>query len=183
MRVFLGVFPPAEVQRAAYAASEALRRPGDGVSWVKPDNLHYTLRFLGEVGENGAKRATDAANAAASAHPAFDAELGVLGAFPKPRHARVIWVGLEVGAEPLVALAKSLETELARRGFEKERKKFNAHLTLGRVRDPRADWTDRLASESVRGETRFRVGAIQVIESQLSPKGSVYTVRAEAALG
>lgn len=182
MRLFLAVFPPPAVQVAAYAATERLRKPGDGVSWVKPENLHYTMRFLGEVGADGARRAGEAARAAAGAQDAFDAELGTLGAFPDARRARVIWVGLGTGADRLVALARTLASELRTRGFEREKQKFNAHLTLGRVREPRADWTERLAGVTPAGETAFRVETIQVVESQLSPRGSIYTVREEARL-
>ena len=64
MRLFFAVFPPPEVQRAAFALEESLRRPGDGVSWVKLENLHYTLRFLGELGESGLRRAAAAASIA-----------------------------------------------------------------------------------------------------------------------
>lgn len=182
MRLFLGVFPPAEVQEGAYGATESLRRPGDGVSWVKRENLHYTMRFLGEVGEDGARRATAAAAEAAAQHGAFEAELGGLGAFPSPRHPRVIWIGLARGAEPLEALARSLERSLEARGFEREKRPFKAHLTLGRVRDPRADWSDRLAATAPAAAPPFRVATIQLVESKLSPKGSTYTVRAESVL-
>ena len=61
LRIFLAVFPPAAAQSAAEGLIERLRRPDDQVSWVKRDNLHYTLRFLGDLGPDGAKRAADAA--------------------------------------------------------------------------------------------------------------------------
>src|SRR5262245_9221826 len=109
LRVFLAIFPPPRVQAAAAAAIERLRRPDDRVSWVKPDNLHYTLRFLGEVGESGARRAAEAASEAASAHIAFDAALGPLGAFPAGKKARVLWVGLAEGEAPMVSLARQVE--------------------------------------------------------------------------
>jgi len=172
------------VRHAAHALSEALRRPGDGVSWVRPDNLHYTMRFIGDVGEDGARRIAEAAREAATGRAAFDAELGGLGAFPNPRRARVIWLGMTEGAEPLTALALALEEGLRKRGFEKADKPFSAHLTLGRVRVPDRDWTEPLATAPAPGPgtTRFRVDRLCVVESQLSPKGSIYTVRAEARL-
>jgi 2'-5' RNA ligase len=183
MRLFLAVFPPAGVQRAAHACIEALRRPGDGVSWVKPENLHYTLRFLGEVGEDGARRAAEAAAEAAAAAKAFAAALGGLGAFPNPRRARVIWVGMSEGGEALVALAADLDRALARRGFGAADKPFSAHLTLGRVRTPGTDWTTALAAQRVAAASAgFTVDRICVVESQLSPRGSIYTVRTEAPL-
>src|SRR5260221_12027763 len=98
MRIFVAVFPPVRVQRAAAATIEALRRPNDGVSWVKPDNLHFTLRFIGEVGADGARRVGESARAAAAGSAAFDVALGGLGAFPNPRPAPVLWPRPSPGA-------------------------------------------------------------------------------------
>ena len=144
MRLFLAVFPPPAVREAVFAAAEPLRRTGAGVSWVKAENLHYTMRFLGEVGEDGARRAAEAAVEAAAVEPAFEAVLGSFGAFPNPARARVIWVGMATGAEALKSLAAALEQALRRRGFDRADKPFAAHLTLGRVRDPRASWSEAL---------------------------------------
>ena len=183
MRLFLAVFPPPEVQNAAAALIETLRRPGDGVSWVKPENLHYPLRFLGEVGEDGARRAAEAASEAASGSQAFAATLGGLGAFPNPVRARVIWIGMSEGGEALLALAWSLHRALAKRGFDAPDKPFSAHLTLGRVREPRRDWTAARAAPRPAGPPpRFTVDRICVVESWLSPRGSNYTVRSRAPL-
>jgi 2'-5' RNA ligase len=182
MRLFVAVFPSPEAQRAAASVIDALRRPGDGVSWVKPDNLHYTLRFIGEVGDDGARRVGEAARAAANGRPAFDAVPGGIGAFPNPRQARVLWLGLAEGAAPLVELAGALEDELAKRGFDRERRRFSAHLTLGRVRDPRADWTAAIAAAPTSPPERFRVDRMCAVVSHLSPKGSVYTIREEVRL-
>jgi len=184
MRLFLAVFPPPEVQRAAFAIEGELRRSGDGVSWVKLENLHYTLRFLGELGEDGARRAAEAAAETAAGVREFPADLGELGAFPNARRARVLWVSLSEGAEPLAGLARGLEEGLKRRGFGRADQRFSAHLTLGRVRTPGPDWTGRLAEvkrpDSV--STRFTVDRLLLMESKLSPRGSTYTVRSEARL-
>ena len=187
MRVFLAVFPPPAVREAAHAAGEALGRAGPAtakVSWVKPENLHYTLRFLGELGEDGTRRVTEAAREAAASQPAFDAELGDLGAFPDPRRARVLWIGLSTGAQALTALAHALDAALAPRGFGAADHPFSPHLTLGRVRDARADWSEPLGLSPAAGGPagRFRVDRLSVVESTLSPKGSIYKVRKEALL-
>jgi RNA 2',3'-cyclic 3'-phosphodiesterase len=183
VRIFLAVFPPAEVQGAVFAAAEALKQPGDGVSWVKRDNLHYTLRFMGELGEDGAGRVKLAADEVAKTDAAFGAALGTLGAFPNARRARVLWAGMTEGGESLTALAGALEAALRRKGFDRADHSFTAHLTIGRVRDPRADWTDKLAAVRVDpGAARFTVDRICVVESKLSPRGSTYTVVHEARL-
>lgn len=187
MRVFLAVFPPPAVREVAHAAGETLRRagpPAASVSWVKPDNLHYTLRFLGELGEDATRRVSEAAREAAASQPAFDAELGSLGAFPDPRRVRVLWIGLSTGAKALTALAHALDKALAPRGFGAADHPFSPHLTLGRVRDARADWSEALTHPPAPGgpSMRFRVERLCVVESKLSPKGSIYKVRVEAPL-
>lgn len=184
LRIFVAVFPPTSVQSAAYALGDALRRPGDGVSWVKRDNLHYTMRFIGDVGEDGARRVGEAADEAASDARAFEAVLGTLGAFPNARRARVLWLGLARGGPELETLARGLDAALARRGFDRADQAFSAHLTIGRVREPREDWTERLAAAPMADAAagRFAVDRLSVVESQLSPKGSIYTVRHEARL-
>ncbi len=180
-RLFLAVFPPPEAQAAVARACEALRAPGDGVSWVKRENLHYTLRFLGDLGADGARRAAGAAREAAATHAPFEAALGGFGCFPNARRARVLWVGLAEGDEPLRALAGSLEEALQRGGFGRADKPFASHLTVGRVREP-ADWSAKLAAARA-PEARFRVDRLLLVRSTLSPRGSIYEVAAEAKLG
>lgn len=184
MRIFLAVFPPPEAQGEAALVIERLRRTGDGVSWVRRENLHYTLRFMGEVGESGLKRVVEAACEGATGHRRFEAALGGAGAFPDAARARVLWLGMSAGSEALVALAKSVEQALRRRGFERADHPFTAHLTLGRVRTRDEDWGPRLAAESLAADplARFVVDRVTVVESTLSPKGSRYEARAEAAL-
>jgi 2'-5' RNA ligase len=183
MRLFVGVFPPPEVQQAAYEVASVWRRPGDRISWVKVDNLHYTMRFLGELGKKGAERVCDAAREAASARHAFEATLGGVGVFPSSRRARVIWISLAEGAEALTDLARGLEQGLRQRGFERDNHPFKAHLTLGRVRDRDQDWTEALGLAKIPDPApRFLVDRMCVIESQLNPKGSIYRVHAEAIL-
>lgn len=181
LRLFLAVFPPPEAQAAVARACEVLRAPGDGVSWVKRENLHYTLRFLGDLGADGARRAGEAAREAAAAHAPFEAALGGFGCFPNARRARVVWVGLAGGDEPLRALAGSLEEALKRGGFGRADRPFASHLTVGRVREP-ADWSAKLAGARA-PEGRFRVERLLLVRSTLSPRGSLYEVAAEAKLG
>ena len=190
MRIFLAVFPPPPAQSLAFAAERRVRDAAGSaagrVSWVRLDNLHYTLKFLGEVGEDGARRAADGAREAAGSLAAFDVTLGLAGAFPNPHHARVLWLGLERGAEEFRELARRLDRSLSKRGFDREQRAFSPHLTIGRVRDGGHDWTAALAScASLAAEpaARFRVGAVRVMKSTLSPKGSIYEVLEEAPLG
>jgi 2'-5' RNA ligase len=186
VRLFIAVFPPPGARAAAHEAGAGLRRAQAAarVSWVKEENLHYTMRFLGELGEDGARRVGEAALEAAASRPAFDAQLGAPGAFPNTRRARVLWLGLSAGADSLVALAQALDRALKPRGFAAPDHPFSPHLTLGRIREVGPDWSAALAgSQPATGpEARFRVERLTVVESTLSPQGSVYNVRLEAPL-
>lgn len=181
LRLFLAVVPSPDAQAAAARACESLRAPGDRASWVKRENLHYTLRFLGELGADGARRATEAAREAASDHGPFEAALGAFGCFPNERKARVLWIGLSEGEEPMRQLAASLEAALHRRGFDGADKPFTPHLTVARHRDA-ADWSAKLA-DAPAVEARFAVDRLVLVQSTLSPRGSIYEVAGEAKLG
>jgi 2'-5' RNA ligase len=183
MRLFFAIVPPPDVQRAAFRVIESLREDGDGVAWVRQENLHFTMRFLGEVGDSAHGAVARAGREAAAGHPSFEATLGAAGAFPEPRRARVLWLGLAEGAAPMGGLAGSLDAALDRIGFAREERDFSAHLTLGRVREPHDDWTARLArvGASVEG-IAFRVDRLALVQSRLARGGSVYTVMDEAPL-
>src|SRR5512134_1285875 len=118
MRLFIAVFPPPDVQQAAYRAADPLRIGHDAVAWVKRENLHYTMRFLGEVDDAAAERAAGAMREAAATRQRFGAALGGFGAFPSAKRARVLWVGMVQGAEPMRLLASALDEALTRHGFE-----------------------------------------------------------------
>jgi 2'-5' RNA ligase len=181
MRIFLAVFPSADAQAAADRAIQRLRQPGDGVSWVKRENLHYTIRFMGELGESGLARVGDAARVGVAGQRRIDAILGAAGAFPSARKARVLWLGLAQGGEALTALARAVEQALRRRGFDAADHPFRPHLTIGRVRDRDADWSERLAGIAAE-PVPFTVDRIAIVQSTLSPRGSRYEVRDEATL-
>jgi 2'-5' RNA ligase len=180
MRLFVAVFPPPEVQQSAYRAADPLRIGHDAVAWVKRENLHYTMRFLGEVDERAAERATIAMREAAAGRPRFGAALGGFGAFPSAKRARVLWIGMIQGAEPMRLLASALDEALARHGFEPADQSFEPHLTVGRVRAA-GDWTARLI-DSPTIEARFQVDRLLLVRSALEPGGSRYERVAEEML-
>jgi 2'-5' RNA ligase len=180
VRLFIAVFPPLDVQTTAYRAADPLRPGHDAVAWVRKGNLHYTMRFLGEVDDAGATNAAAAMREAAASRPKFAAALGGFGAFPSAKRARVLWIGMLQGAEPMRLLASALDQSLVRRGFEPADERFEPHLTLGRVRVP-GDWTARLL-DAPTVEARFQVDRMQLVKSVLAPGGSKYETVEDAAL-
>jgi len=181
MRLFIAVFPPPEAQALAYRAADLLRLGHDAVAWVKRENLHYTMRFLGEVDDAAAAKAGEAMRQAAASRTRFAATLGGFGAFPNAKRARVLWVGMQQGAEPMRLLAKALGESLARNGFDAAEERFEPHLTVGRVRAP-GDWTARLL-DAPTVDARFQVDRLKLVKSVLAPGGSRYEPIEEATLG
>ncbi len=182
-RTFLAVFPPNDVVLRLAAAIDALKQPGDGVGWVRPANLHYTLRFLGALAPAQVEAARRAAAAAAGGAAPFTVRLGAPGMFPDARRPRVLWLGAAEGASALTRLASGLETALAREGFAPADKPFAPHLTLGRVRDA-ADGpavARRFAGAEFPG-AGFDVRELLVVKSTLDPGGARYEVIGRAPL-
>jgi 2'-5' RNA ligase len=181
VRSFIAVLLPDGV-RARLAAMVAEIRPrAPALAWVKADNLHLTLRFLGAVEPAVLARAQEAMHvAAASASAPFTVELGGLGSFPDRGAPRVVWAGAVAGGERLVGLHAALEAALVARGFPGEGRAFHPHVTLARARERRGG--ARLEALLGPGPRfgRLEVAALHLMRSDLGPGGSRYSVLAEA---
>jgi 2'-5' RNA ligase len=187
MRLFVAVplnpalRPAAERVRGEilHLCPEAARR----IKWVEPHNLHFTLKFLGEVSEAKLEQVRAALEHLRDSE-AFDVRIEGIGAFPNARNAQVLWVGASEGADHLTALARQAEDVLAEAGFPREARPFSPHLTLGRVRDPGRLPGLKMALEAV-GSANFgvqRVDSVVLMESRLSPKGPTYTEKVTVPL-
>lgn len=169
MRTFVAVFPPPEVRHAALVAAQRAILPADMVRWTHPDNIHLTLKFLGEVPEEMIEQIGAALQRACVNHTPFDANLSRFGAFPSMRRARIVWAGTGAGSERLRTLAADVEAILEPLGFGREGRTFVPHATLG-----------RLGARPVKlptvvpGEPRFGVSRVELMESTLTAGGSVY---------
>ena len=175
-----------ETVRSALADEIAgLRGVGRHVVWVAPENLHLTLKFLGKVErERLAVVAAGLADVAASALP-FELTIRGLGSFPTAARPRVIWAGIDTGRDQAAALAEGIDAALAPIGFAAEARPFAAHVTLGRVREPRRHptLTGTVAASVGRGFGNFRVDSLALMRSDLSPRGARYTPLASWPLG
>jgi 2'-5' RNA ligase len=173
----VAVVPPAGIRAALADEIAHLSAVARAVAWVAPDNLHVTLKFLGQTPAERLEPIADALAAVAARHSAFDLDVLGLGAFPTLTRARVIWAGLAAGAPRLAGLAADVEEALVPLGFAPEGRPFAAHITLGRVREPRRD--DRLAAalgaRASRAFGRIRVEDLILMRSDLSPRGARYT--------
>jgi 2'-5' RNA ligase len=176
VRVFIAVFPPPELREEVLARARRLSLRGR-VRWSRPENIHLTLKFLGEVREEVLTGLCAALEEVCERHAAFDAGLAGLGAFPSARRTQILWAGIGVGSDELRSLATDLDDAMAPLGFEREKRPYTPHLTLGRARGRPASFEP--PPEEYLGE--FRVRRVELMESTLTPEGAVYrTVRAFA---
>jgi 2'-5' RNA ligase len=180
VRSFVAVVLPEEVRRVVYEAAGALRRDVPGVAWVKEENLHVTLRFLGSQEPAALARITEALRAAAAGLAPFPASVEGFGAFPSPRAPRVVWAGIGQGAGELRRLHHEVEAALAACGVAPEGRAFHPHVTLGRVRDPRRPPAVAWPARPFR--SGLTVAAVDLVRSDLHPAGARYTTMARAAL-
>jgi 2'-5' RNA ligase len=183
VRGFVAVLLPGDVRGRLASAAAELRARAPELAWVRADNLHLTLRFLGEVEPVTLGRIREAIVAAAATRAPFTVTLGGLGGFPPGRPPRVVWAGVLSGGERLGALHATLESALVARGVPGEGRVFHPHVTLARARDRRGagGLAGKLGGGVPFGEVR--VAVLHLMRSELGPGGSRYSVLAEAPLG
>lgn len=179
VRTFICIEIPESIKERIDGLQRTLGEIDAQVSWTKPSNIHLTLKFLGDVEVSRIERVGDAVERAATGISPFEVEVSGAGCFPSPRSPRVLWVGLSVVPEPLKQLYASIEDELARDGFPREKRKFSPHLTIGRIRTPHNSTlvAEPLIATGFTPETFDATGVI-VMRSDLKPTGSIYTRQA-----
>jgi 2'-5' RNA ligase len=144
VRAFVALRMSAQVEEALAGFVETLRGLSSGIGWTPRANLHLTLRFLGDrVPAEKLERLDCALEQIATTISPFAIEVRGTGVFPNPNRPRVIWVGLQSGS--LIQLAAEVENAAVDAGFEAEQRNYTPHLTIGRIRDPRA-WRAVLTS-------------------------------------
>lgn len=165
------------------AIQTGLDRGFKGVSWVRPESIHLTLKFLGEIDDAKVRAVAAELKKAPSGIGPFKVELEGVGCFPNGRAPRVVWAGIRQNAE-LARLQKSVEERLSSIGFEPEDRPFTPHLTLCRIKSAADGRTlGKLISEAVpEAKAAFTVSSFAFIKSVLKPSGAEYTPIQEFAL-
>jgi 2'-5' RNA ligase len=184
MRLFIAINIPESLEKKIEDLLEQLRKDPSDIKWVNPKDIHITLKFLGEVGQEDVERLKQSLRDIAERFKRFDVELSGVGGFPDRRYPRVIWIGVRAG-ETLQALAREIEEAAFGIGIPKEARKFKAHLTLGRVRSKGISIKLQQALERLKDNPfgRFSVEGFSLIESLLTKEGPIYTILEEFQLG
>ena len=184
MRLFLAIDIPEALGTRIHADTETLRRSCPEVAWVRPELLHFTVKFLGEVAAARSGSLQDAVGRVVWGHEKFTVRVGGTGAFPNFRRPRVVWIGVKDDRQ-LAALAGSVEDACVSLGFSPDARAFNAHVTLGRVKRP----LDAAALQSLEREVRrahneysLDVRSVDLVKSEPRPGGSHYTTMASLPL-
>ena len=163
-----------------------LRTPGVRVQWVRPDSIHLTLKFLGDIDEALVEAIRAALLPVVRMQPRFVVEVGGLGVFPDLRAPRVLWIGLFGQVEALMYLAAEVEAALTGVGFPPESRRLSPHLTLARIKERSREVGKGLADSGLMTQP-FRIGSLAVdavclMKSDLKPSGAVYTRLAQVTL-
>ena len=191
LRLFIALPLPAEVERELDRLLDQLRPKSDNVKWVPAKNIHLTVKFLGDTDEKIVAKITSAIDEVAAQYQPFESTLDRIGAFPNLRRPRVIWIG---GSEPIAdpsggnadaaRLARDIDHRMRKLRFEKEKRSFKPHLTLGRVRQGRR--VDELADYLQTFELKtipLTLDRVVLFKSTLTPQGAIYDRLHEAKLG
>lgn len=181
LRLFIAVELPQPTLRTLVETMEAMRRvaPNDAVRWVRPEGIHLTLQFLGATDEERLPLLHTALRMAVRDAAPFDVAPSGVGSFGGRANLRVVWVGTGDDGGALAAVAERVQRATEPLGYAREQRAFNAHLTLGRVRDgvsreERMRLHDAIARFQAPPIPPFRVERVSLMQSTLGRGGAVY---------
>lgn len=185
MRCFVAIAIPEAVRGLLVRVQEALRRADADVKWVEEENLHLSLKFLGNVTEEQVGRLRELLMLEAARWPAMALTYAGIGTFPERGEPRVVWAGATGDLEKLAGLAAAVERAAEQVGVPREGRPFVAHLTLGRVKSGRN--AKRLLS-AIENQRQVPLGGETVTEfvlyrSTTTPQGPIYEALDRFALG
>ncbi len=185
IRTFIGFELPENIISAIGSVQEGLKSYGLKVRWVRPKNIHLTLKFLGDIKVFDIKNVGQVITESVKENGPISLQAKGIGLFPGIKRPRVIWIGLAGQMEPLIGLQKNLDENLERIGFPKENRPFKGHLTLGRIK---GKLNPKTLADAIKEFERFEsevfdLSRIILFKSELTPKGSIYTELMSASLG
>ena len=188
LRAFIAIEIPPEIKKTIAVEIASLHSSADrAVRWVAAENIHLTLKFLGEISPANVELLSQALQVECDQHSSFDITVSGLGCFPNSHRPRIIWIGLDIPPE-LNRLQHKLETATARMGYTTEDKPFSPHLTIGRVREQASpvelqNIHSVLEKLHVGSLGTFTAKSVHLFKSDLKPTGPVYTSLFSARLG
>ena len=181
MRSFISIEIPGDIRDHIGNYIAEINGALTGVKWVKPENIHLTIKFLGNIREKDVPGLRDCITGAAKEFEPFMLTMTNLGYFPNFSNPRIVWIGVDGGLDSLLDVFQYMETCLEEAGYDREERTFSPHLTIGRAR--------RNSTIKVSGSVRefepisFKIDKIALMKSTLTPQGPVYESITESTLG
>ena len=184
MRIFLAIELPSGVRGQIAALQERLRSRVSGVRWTRADQIHLTVKFLGEVADADLSAVCDVAARMAAPNKSFELRMAGTGCFPPRGPVRIVWTGIPDPPAELMQCQRNCEEAFARLGFKPEGRDYHPHLTIGRVNDARIGRQVRIAveQETAFAADSFDVPELVLFQSVLALSGPTYTVIARFPL-
>lgn len=185
MRTFIAISLPSQVKGCLAGLEHKLMAWPLKIRWVKPANIHLTLKFLGEIETDRVDAVAVAMALTARTFSPIQLSVQGLGVFPGFRNPRVLWTGVGGQTDLLAQLQGRLDSALVEKGFEAEKRPFKAHLTLGRFkgRAPSVDLLEAVQQTGCFEAVPFEAADIILFKSDLRPQGAVYTPLQHCPLG
>lgn len=177
MRIFIAAELPDTTKEEIAHIQSSIMDTSNRIRWVNPSSMHITLKFLGELENHALNNVFEITQKIAHASRPFWVELKGLGVFPGIINARVLWVGIEQGALELGEIASELEKNFWENGIVKTKEKWVAHITLGRIKQMKNIQSIKELVNKGKDTScgKLKIEKITVIQSQLSPRGAMYT--------
>lgn len=174
---------PETVKSALTALQQDLKKCGADIKWVKLENIHLTLKFLGNIEEKDVGNIVKRIEGACAGHSFFDLEISSIGVFPDIRSPRVLWAGIQ-GNDILAGLHRDIDEGMALLGFKKEERRFSPHLTIGRFRSfkGKAALADKIERHRDDRLGLVNVKSVFFMKSDLGPAGAKHSRIAEIIL-
>jgi 2'-5' RNA ligase len=188
VRSFIAIELSADILRQVSRLQERIKgdMPPGLVRWTRPEGIHLTLKFLGDVQAERLEDIAATLRSACAPYAPFALSVGGMGVFPNPRRPRVVWIGVDEPTGTLTRLQRDVEHAIAPLGFPTERRRFSPHLTLGRVKRGRSvaelEALGQYADQARVWVGEMGVQAVYLMRSDLRPSGAVYTELAEVSL-
>ncbi|MEA1926778.1 MAG: RNA 2',3'-cyclic phosphodiesterase [Candidatus Auribacterota bacterium] len=182
IRTFIAIGVPEKLKAEIGKISSFISSQIPGVRWVSSENLHITLKFLGDIEESMIPDIQEVLNQVAQNHLPISSKFGGVGVFPNIRRPGIIWLGLTEGSEELTVLVSDISAGLSRLGFKPERRKFTPHLTLGRVkkRVRPAGLREILETDEGKFSTgRLKINMLLLKKSTLTSNGAIHQILSE----
>lgn len=189
IRSFVAIELPEKAKEGLARLRKGLERDEHRfVKWVDPAGIHLTLKFLGNIPSNRVTAITEAVQGGTQGISPFHLEISGLGVFPSPKQVRVFWVGLSGEVGKLSRLQQNIDSALAALGFAREERPFVPHLTLARAREgaspmERRKFGELVSSTLFEDKYPIEVEAVNLIRSQLTPRGAIYSRLSVIRLG